>query len=289
MARLISILLLSLLLFISNGHALASHIHIERYGLTTPLDTVRIRQQAVHSMDSMSSVLTQGKNVSYFMEKRHLAPNRTLDFYLLLLLCLLLGIIRFSDPHYFQILLRAFQKPTTNRHYKEQIQSATISNFLMNVFFAIVAGTFIYYASRQFYAKLTIALPDALLLTWLIAGMLLIYLVKYFVIRFSGWVFKVETITEQYLFNVFLINKIVGIVLLPFLIIMAFADSSWVSPLLVLSMVIIGLLLFNRYARSWQVFSSFFQYSRFHFFTYLCASEILPMAILVKAMLRALM
>ena len=47
-------------------------------------------------------------------------------------------------------------------------------------------------------------------------------------------------------------------------------------------------LLINRYTRSWQIFGSFFQYSKFHFFTYLCASEVLPLAVLMKILVQGL-
>ena len=218
----------------------------------------------------------------------HIRIDHTADFYLLLLLCLILGVIRFSDPHYFAILLRSFRNTSGSKHFKEQIQSATVSNFLMNLFFAIVAGAYIYYAARLFDAGFQNTYDSKYMLFLLMAGMVGIYLVKYFVIRFSGWAFRVTPITEQYLFNVFLINKIIGIVLLPFTILLAFAVHQWVAPVVIISLLAVAVLLANRYTRSWEVFGSFFQYSRFHFFTYLCASEILPMAILVKILLRTL-
>jgi hypothetical protein len=109
------------------------------------------------------------------------------------------------------------------------------------------------------------------------------------VVRFSGWAFRVESITEHYLFNVFLINKILGVVLLPFAVIMAFGAQELAQTMEVFSFFIISILFLNRYFRSWQVFGSFFQYSKFHFFTYLCASELLPLAVLMKLMVRGLL
>lgn len=222
------------------------------------------------------------------LSKPHYSADHTADFYLLLFLCLLLGAIRFSDAHYFGVLLRSFRNPSGSRHFKEQIQSATVSNFLMNLFFGVVAGSFIFYAGRLIDIGRQNTYESRLMLLILIGGMLGIYLVKYFVIRFSGWAFRVEAITDQYLFNVFLINKVIGILLLPFTILLAFARPEWVAPVIIISLLSVGVLLINRYTRSWQVFGSFFQYSRFHFFTYLCASEILPMAVLVKILLRTL-
>jgi Na+-translocating ferredoxin:NAD+ oxidoreductase RnfD subunit len=123
----------------------------------------------------------------------------------------------------------------------------------------------------------------------LIAGTGIIYLAKYAAVRFSGWAFRVEGITEHYLFNVFLINKVLGVTLVPFIIILAFADPSWAHQVVFISFIAAGVLILNRYIRSWQIFGSFFQYSKFHFFMYLCASELLPLAVLMKLLVKGLM
>ena len=123
----------------------------------------------------------------------------------------------------------------------------------------------------------------------LVVGTGIIYLAKYLAVRFSGWAFRVEGVTEHYLFNVFLINKVLGIILVPFVIILAFADHNVVQQMIVISFIVSGILLLNRYIRSWQVFGSFFQYSKFHFFMYLCASELLPLAVLMKLLVKGLM
>ena len=78
-------------------------------------------------------------------------------------------------------------------------------------------------------------------------------------------------------------------VLLPFVLLIAFAAPVYAGPALVVSGVLIALLFVSRYIRSWQVFGSFFQFSKFHFFTYLCASEILPLAVLMKLLVRGLL
>ena len=287
MQRLIRILFIALLLCFGSSNTIA-RIDVQRYGVV--IDSNQAKATATAAVDSLVRLgaAAKGKAVLYGIDKPRLAHDSTIDFYLVLLLCLLLGIIRFSDPHYFSVLVRSFRNPSGSRHFKEQIQGASVSNLLMNVFFAIITGAYVYYAGRALAVRLSDAFDGPMMLMVLIGGVLAIYLGKYFVIRFSGWAFRVETITEQYLFNVFLINKIIGIALLPFVVLIAFAGAEWVAPLIVISLMIIALLLFNRYTRSWQVFGSFFQYSKFHFFTYLCASEILPMAILIKLLLRTM-
>ena len=238
---------------------------------------------AKHPMMSATYVISD-------IELPHMMESQTADFYLLLFLCLMLGLIRFMDTRYFLNLWRAFWNPTlSNRQLKEQLQGSGLPNLLMNIFFTFAGGAYIYYVVRFFTPHHSGIIPPSLLIIMLIAGTGFIYLAKYAAVRFSGWAFRVESITEHYLFNVFLINKVLGIMLIPFIIILAFADHNWAQQVVIVSFVISGILLLNRYIRSWQVFGSFFQYSKFHFFMYLCASELLPLAVLMKLLVKGLM
>ena len=54
----------------------------------------------------------------------------------------------------------------------------------------------------------------------------LIYLVKYCALKFTGWVTGLKEITNTYVFVIFLINKIIGIFLVPFIVILAFSENA---------------------------------------------------------------
>lgn len=224
---------------------------------------------------------------TFNIQKLHRSRNQAPDFYLLVALTLLLGIIRYTDPRYFTLLLGAFRNPGAGRQWSDMLQAAALPNLAMNIFFAAVTGAYIYYLSFATTMRF-LGYKAPLVLLLLIFGMLAMYATKYAVLRFSGWAFRVESLTGQYLFNVFLINKIIGIVLLPFVVVIAFAGSEWTQPLAAVSGVIVAGLLVSRYLRSWPALQAFFRGSRFHFFIYLCASEILPMAVLVKWLLHLL-
>lgn len=257
----------------------------------TGYDTAILHRQAQVYADSFYSSLPQldSKRVISNIERAHNMVDKTNDFYLLLFLCIMLGLIRFSDHRYFQNLWRAFWSATlSTRQLKDQLLGAPLSNLLMNIFFTISAGAYVYYVTIILSPQKTALLPASILILLLIGGVMAIYLGKYFMIRFSGWALRLEGVTNQYIFNVFLINKIIGVILLPFIMLLAFGNPVMARPVMVVSFLVVGILLINRYTRSWQVFGSFFQYSKFHFFTYLCASELLPLALLMKIMVRAL-
>lgn len=270
----------------------AQVVSAEEYGIDSLADSSVAAASAIWAADSMLAAhpMIASEYVISDIQSPHVMVPQTADFYLLLSLCFILGLIRFMDTRYFINLWRAFWNPTlSNRQLKDQLQGAGLPNLLMNLFFAFAVGAYIYYVVKFFTPSNSGVIPPSLLIIMLIAGTGIIYMAKYASVRFSGWAFRLESITEHYLFNVFLINKVLAVTLLPFIIVLAFADREWAQQVVIISFITSGILLLNRYIRSWQVFGSFFQYSKFHFFMYLCASELLPLAVLMKLLVKGLM
>lgn len=238
--------------------------------------------------DSLQSWIQQ----SFFFKKdfdtENLSParifdNRTWDFYFLLGLVFFLGIIRFFDPNYINELLQAnFNAGLGSRYKKEKIERAFYPNLFMNIFFTISLAAYFFYILQNFTTVKLAKNNSLMLMVILVSGIALIYLVKYFAIRFSGWALNMQGITDNYLFNVFLVNKMLAIIILPITIFLAFPNPIWSSYLLMVSLILIAASFIVRYIQSWKVSSASFKLSKFHFFTYLCASEILPLAVLIK-------
>lgn len=266
----------------------AGRVMPQKFGVVfSAADSATARQSSHAAMDSLLRTGPEKfAQATFNIQHPRPAMNLTADFYLLTGLCLILGFIRFRDPRYFSLLLGAYRS-SGSRQWQDMLQAAALPNLSMNIFFAAVAGAYVYYITAGNSGEL-MTYRSPLMLLVLIAGMILMYAGKYAVIRFSGWAFRVESLAGEYLYNVFLVNKIIGIVLLPFVVIIAFAGPEWVQPIGIVAGVIVIGLLTTRYLRSWSAFYAFFKGSRFHFFTYLCASEILPMAVLVKWLLHLL-
>jgi hypothetical protein len=255
------------------------------------LDPAAIQQYAKKGFDSTVQRPFRGSSlkVTNYIARHHTAENNTLDFYLLLGLCAILGAIKTIHPKYFNDMWRAFINPTLgSRQLKDIIQAATFPNLLMNVYATTVLGTYVYYLVSFNVDWRFSGMPSGAIVSLLVAGALLMYSGKYLFVQFAGWAFNIRATSEQYNFNIFLVNKILGMMLLPFIICFAFLDANWDTPLFIISIILIVVMLLNRYVRSWNIFAQFFMNSRFHFFMYLCAFEILPLAVLIKLVLRIL-
>lgn len=261
---------------------------MNKYGLSQLPDEKMIEKKAARQMDSLYeySIFLQKKETAYSTEKSRPWVNKSADFYILLGLVLFLGVIRLIDPKYLNELWTAyFNAGFSGRALREKIEQSTLPNVLMNLFFVLAFGSYVFYVFRTMSGQGRFTAVNPLLIVAMTGAVLLVYLVKYAVIRFSGWAFDMAAVTDTYLFNVFLVNKILAIGFLPFTVVMAFQDHTWSSVAVVLSFILVLALFISRYVKSWQVLGSFFHYSKFHFFTYLCASEIMPLAVLTKFLL----
>ena len=113
----------------------------------------------------------------------------------------------------------------------------------------------------------------------------LIYFVKYCTLKFTGWVAGLTDITNIYVFIIFLINKIIGIFLVPFLVILSFSDAAIVKIAVIISLMSIGIFLLLRFFRSYGLLQNQLKISRFHFVLYIAGIELLPLLLIYKGLM----
>ena len=112
----------------------------------------------------------------------------------------------------------------------------------------------------------------------------LIYFIKFCILKFTGWVTGFSEETNTYIFVLFLINKIIGIFLVPFIILLAFSEDYIVKTAVIVSFLIIGFLLLIRFFRSYGLLQNQLKVSRFHFFIYIIGMELLPLLLIYKGL-----
>jgi len=259
--------------------------------------TVTVLQQPVLPLNGPSAydnfMLSLANNNTFlrpdkprYFQLNPLRPYKDLDWLVYLIggIVLLLGIIRMSYLKYFSDLFRAFLNPTlSQRQLKDQLSQSPFPNFLLNAFFAISLGVYFY---LLMYRQQYIFNADAwLLIPGLVLLVALVYIVKYLVLRFCGWLFGNADLADAYIFILYLINKVVGIMLVPFLVILAFCQPEIARTFLYISIFFIILLVGYRYIRSYSVVKQYLSFSKLHFFLYLCAFEVVPVLILTKVLL----
>jgi len=220
------------------------------------------------------------KPAIYMLVEYHEKESKDVLFYTLALLVFLLGFIKTAFPKYFQNLFKLFfQTSLRQKQTKEQLAQDSFASLLINLLFLLSTGLFItlviesnQWTNLQFW----------LLYAYVTAVLGIIYLGKYFFISFAGWVFNNSASAASYLFLVAVVNRIMGVVLLPLTVLLAFADPTIGSVVATISFGVVTLLFIYRYLVSFGLLRTDLQLNPFHFFLYLCAVEILPMALIYK-------
>jgi hypothetical protein len=151
----------------------------------------------------------------YRKEDPFVPSNKDYAFYILGGMLLLLGIIRMAFSKYFADLIRLFTKTTIQqKSLREQLLQNRLASLLMNLFFFISAGAFLFQVAsyKNWLPTNGVWWQQLLMCVGLISS---VYLVKYIGTAISGWLFGFKELAESYNFMVFLVNKVVGILLLP--------------------------------------------------------------------------
>ena len=228
---------------------------------------------------SVATANVKAKAVSGEGELRKISSKDFL-FYLLVGVVLLLAIIRQLFPKYFQNLMRLFFEASfRQKQRREQLMQENLPSLLMNLLFIIVGGLFIALLAEQ---NKWINISFWRLSVYSITLLAFIYLFKYAVIQFTGWIFNAKEPASTYSFIVFLVNKIIALALLPLLWLLAFSGGYLREVTVAVAACTVIFLLLFRYIVSLTIIRSTLSVQPLHFFIYLCAVELMPMLIIYK-------
>lgn len=216
--------------------------------------------------------------VQYKKEKRKDAL-----FYLIAALIFFLAIIKYFNNRYFINLFRVFFNTSLRQsQLTDQLLQAKLASLYFNVFFVFSGGIYTYLLLSHY--QLLADDYNLLLIFSSIALIGLIYLLKYSVLKFTGWVTGHKVATDTYIFVIFLINKIIGVFLVPFIVVLAFSESALVNIIAIVSLMSIVIFLLLRFFRSYSLLQNQLKISKYHFFLYLTGIEILPLLLVYKAL-----
>jgi hypothetical protein len=210
--------------------------------------------------------------------------DKDLLFYALIALLLAFAFLRQAFPKYFNDLVRLFFRTTLKqKQVREQLMQTPLPSLLLNILFVISGGLYIDVLLQHF--KLTPVNNFWLLFLYCVAGLAAIYTIKFVGLKISGWLFNMREAADTYIFVVFIINKVIGIFLLPFLVLLSFMQGDAFIVALVLSWCGVGVLLVYRFLLTYTSVRNQVRVNPFHFFLYLCAFEIAPLLLIYKALL----
>ncbi len=286
---------LGLLLFIFSAPLYAQTADTTNYSKdslkTKPVvDTVKRIDSAKAALAQKAAFIFKNRLLNIDAEPVSLAvqikkiKSNNLFFYLIALLVLLLAFLKYFFSRYFTNLFRVFFNSSLRQNQiTDQLLQARLPSFLFNTFFILSGGIYASVLLAQY--RLFKADNRWVIIFSSIALMGLVYLIKYCTLKFTGWLTGLQAEVNIYVFVIFLINKILGIFLVPFIIVLAFSDTGIVKIAALVSLMCIALFLLLRFFRSYSLIQNRLKISKFHFLLYITGLEILPLLLIYKGLM----
>ena len=251
-------------------------------------------QFTANSMDSNSvSVVSKKEFVDYDLYSGNLLhfENNSIDqstvlnndwiVFVLLVVFAIITWVRVYHIKRFWQLLQAFVSSLQVDHIlreNDRLMSSVLFSF--NAVFYLITSAFVYIVILYFKVEqnIDLLLHPYVLILFVIIG---IYQFKSWFIKILGILFLETELADKYKFNVLLMNKILGLLLLPIVVLLSFLKIGGLYLILIGSIFVIALYIL-RIRRGLIIISNNTNLSYFHLFLYLCALEILPLSVLVR-------
>lgn len=188
----------------------------------------------------------------------------------------------FYSKYFSQMLVALINVNLSNQIVRDEnilVQRATV---YLSLTFNLIAALFLYQLSFRLGWDLTFiggGFPRFIFFTIVVSA---VYTFKFIALKFCGWLFDLEREMSTYLFNIFIINNFLGIVLLPFIIIMVYNPQAGGAWMLTASLVLIAAVYLFRIFRGILIGLGTPGVSLLYLFLYLCTLEIAPLLMLLR-------
>jgi hypothetical protein len=165
--------------------------------------------------------------------------------------------------------------------YREQGGRMSIHFWVIYALFVVSTGVFGYQAARYFSGGADMGGAFIGLLLCMSAVALAAFF-RHALLKIIAAIFPFYKEINQYAFTISIFHQAMGLVLVPFVIFVAFAPPTLQGVGLYIGLGLIGLIYVYRAIRGLIIGSKYVFENRFHFLLYLCTVEIAPMIIILK-------
>jgi Domain of unknown function (DUF4271) len=243
---------------------------------------IKSYRSVVNGLLSSNKFINLKEPAVFFIAGKKQMQGKEFVFYTLCFIVCMLGLFKTFYRGYFNNLFRVFFNTSIRQtQLTDQLAEAKLPSFILNIFFAITTGFYIWLLFKNYHPPRFI--DSQLLLPVCIMGIGVLYFVKYCILKFIGWMSEMQQAANHYIFVIFLVNKIIGIILVPFIIILAFSKPLWVNYTVIFSLLVVGLFFLSRYIKTYGVLEYKFPLEPLHFIIYITALEIVPLLLIYKA------
>lgn len=148
--------------------------------------------------------------------------------------------------------------------------------------FGLTFGLFLYQLAQ--YYQVYYSINGVRLFVSLSLIILILFAIKFLVVKFLGFVFNINKLVSEYLSVLYLTYFNIAFVFLPVTVCFCLLTRQLIPYILGIALVLIVIIFIWQYLRSSVNIISNILFHKFYLFVYLCALEICPILILIKAL-----
>lgn len=199
-------------------------------------------------------------------------------FWVMLFAWALLAIVLASKRKLLSNLSRAlFNENVLKLTKRQENGGLNLHYILLYLVYFVNAAVFLYLLCKSY-----TTFEGIRLWVYILLGLVSAYLIKHLSLFFLGIIFPLSKETSLYNYCIMVFNLMIGIILIPFNLLLAFGSDLWSTPTIIISLIILGILIIIRYLRGVLIVVNKAVGNLFVFFIYLCTLEIGPLVVLIR-------
>lgn len=184
-----------------------------------------------------------------------------------------------------QLINSFFSMATTNQMVRDESVLLQRATFNSSIIAYLVGGLFLYQLSILYNWDHPLLMSGFLRFILFALSIVLMFSVKMIAIRLLSNIFQVDRPASTYIFTIFLFNMMAGILLLPIVILIAYAPLEYRQILMKSGLLFLASFFVYRTVRVLIIWTGQMRASVFYLFLYLCAFEIAPLLVIGKIIL----
>ena len=199
---------------------------------------------------------------------------------LLIAILVLFATVRVNYSNYMSNLFRSiFNYSTSARMFQEKNYSVAHGAFRLEIYFYLTFSVFLFQIFKYF--DLDLPYKNVGLFLFSLGLVLIYFLGKRLIYRFIGIVFESYDETSEYLFNMDNVNRTMGLVLFPIVLLITYYPGNNAAIPVLLGIFTVVILYFLLLYRGIMILMKK-QFSIYYLFLYFCTLEFLPLVLLYK-------
>lgn len=169
--------------------------------------------------------------------------------------------------------------------YRELAGSISVPVLMMNLFSLSIITLYFFQLEKLYLINVSLS-------NWEMIGAIAtlvcsVFIFRFLLIRFLRIIFPFRKEVSFYYFTESQIFRLIGLVLFPVVLLLAFGTPKIAELTQYLSFCLLAVFFIFRLSRGFVIGKEFFSNSKFHFLLYICTLEIAPFVILIKIFLRS--